>query len=137
MQEFNDLLLTYKNKIEKTINLISEEELKVYENKMEVKFGYQLSYYILHFGYLALNHIELLGINNKQNFDSDMVKFTNNLHSLFAETKNLIAIYKATDDICSFVDKEDFVYQFDIVSQKMESLNTNMICFIKNLFLNA
>ena len=137
MQEFKNLLATYKNKIEKSVNLISEKELKIYENKMEVKFGYQLSYYILNFGYLALNHIELLGINSKQNFESDMVITTNNLHSGFEETKNLIAIYKTTDNVYYLVDKDDFVYSFDNVLLKKEPLNINMICFIKDLFLNA
>ena len=72
-----------KNNLEKCKNLIKVEQLNNIEKEIKIKFGNELKKYILEYGYLAYEYIELYGINSKQGIESDMVKQTLYLHKYF------------------------------------------------------
>jgi len=82
-----------KNNLEKCKSLIKVEQLNNIEKEIKIKFGNELKKYILEYGYLAYEYIELYGINSKQGIESDMVKQTLYLHKYFPKTINYIAVF--------------------------------------------
>lgn len=118
--------------IEYTKNLVTENDIQQLEEITESKFGEELKFYILNYGYLALNNIEFFGVNSKQMSKSDMIKTTTELHLNFDLTKNLVALIKSTDDIYYLVDEFDDVFRFDSYINTIEPLNIKLSTFIKN-----
>lgn len=136
MEIFKQIIKNFEDKIEYTKNLIDEKDISVYEEAINAKLGKYLKYYVLHYGYLALDDIEFLGINSKQGLKSDMIETTKTLHENFSKTQNYIAFFKTTDDIYYLVDESDNVYRFDSFVDELKPLNTNLINFIKETFYN-
>lgn len=118
--------------VEYTKNLVTEKDIQHLEEITESKFGEELKFYILNYGYLALNNIEFFGVNSKQMSKSDMIKTTTELHLNFDLTKNLVALIKSTDDIYYLVDEFDDVFLFDSYINTIEPLNIKLSTFIKN-----
>ena len=54
------------NEIEHTNNLISTDQLHIVEEELNVKFGENLTNYILKYGYLAYEDVEFYGITSNQ-----------------------------------------------------------------------
>ena len=100
----------------------------------DVKFGPQLKYYILNFGYMAKNYIEFLGINSKQELKSDMILYTKNLHKDFNVTKNYIVFNNPSDSIYILTDKNDNMYKFDGVEKNLTPLNITLVKYIEEEF---
>lgn len=134
MQEFENLIKKYENNFDCTTNLVDEDFVETCENELNVKFGPQLKYYILNFGYMAKNYIEFLGINSKQELKSDMVIYTKNLHKDFNITKNYIVFNNPSDSIYILVDKSDKVFKFDSVSEKLSPMNIFLVSYIEEEF---
>ena len=53
-------------------NIISSEVLKMAEDTIGIKFGNQLSEYLLKYGYLGYKSVELYGMNSNQGLNSDL-----------------------------------------------------------------
>ena len=81
---------------------------------MGVQIGKELADYILQYGYLAFEYSELYGINSRQFLESDMVKQTIYLHSYYPETREYIAIENHGEGDYYIVDKNDYIYEFDV-----------------------
>lgn len=132
MINFKQMVESFGNDIEFSNNLINENNIASFENEIESKFGDELKYYILNYGYLAMNDIEFFGINSKQMSKSDMIQTTKDLHTNFNLTQNLIAFMKSTDDIYYLIDENDKMFRFDSVVSTLTPLEIDLITFIKN-----
>lgn len=122
--------------IEYTKNLITENDIQKLEEITESRFGEELKFYILNYGYIALNNIEFFGVNSKQMEKSDMIRTTTEIHLNFDLTKNLVALIKSTDDIYYLVDEFDNVFRFDSYINTIKPLNIKLSTFIKNTLEN-
>ena len=98
--------------VDYSYNRANEAFLPKMESLLGVRIGKQLKDYIINYGYLGYNHIELFGVNNSQGIESDMIKQTLLLHKQFDVTRNLIAIEDQGDGDYYLVDETDMVYRF-------------------------
>lgn len=99
--------------VEMSDALIDLNTLKAAEEATNVKFGNELTAYLLRYGYLGFGHIELYGMNSRQGMDSDMVKQTIYLHHYYPQTSGLIAVENQGEGDYYLVDQEDKVLNFD------------------------
>lgn len=125
------------NNVDYSFNRISESFLLEIESIVGVKIGEQLKDYILHYGYLGYEHIELFGVNNAQKTDSDMIQRTLFLHKRFDNTKGLIAIEDQGDGDYYLVNSEDAVYRFIAGSKELLVTNMKLNEYILNRFLSV
>lgn len=119
-----------KNGIEYTKNIVSEPELYMLKAQFNLKFGNELTYYILNFGYLAYESVEFYGINSRQGVKSDMLTQTIYLNKHFPCTKNLIALENIGEGEYYLVDSKDKIYQFISEENKLNEINLTLIEYI-------
>ena len=122
--------------IDHAFDRISVDRVEEIENTIGVSFGEQLKKYVVKYGYLGYKHVELLGVNNHQGINSDMVKQTLKLHEHFEKTKNLIAIEDLGNGDYSMVDSEDSVYRFVATNNELIEQNTDLFEYILQRFLD-
>ncbi len=115
------------NQVDFSSNTIDVKMLGTVETAVGVKFGDELTEYVLKYGYLGFEFVELYGVNSRQRLDSDMIKQTIYLHKYFPKTNHYVAIENQGDGDYYLVDGKDYVFEFD-TSQK-EIINTNMKLF--------
>lgn len=123
-----------KNNLEKCKNLIKVEQLNNIEKEIKIKFGNELKKYILEYGYLAYEYIELYGINSKQGIESDMVKQTLYLHKYFPKTINYIAVENLGDGNYHIVDNKDNIYKYISEEDKIVDIQLKLFKYIMNRF---
>ncbi len=123
-----------KNNLEKCKNLIKVEQLNNIEKEIKIKFGNELKKYILEYGYLAYEYIELYGINSKQGIESDMVKQTLYLHKYFPKTINYIAVENLGDGNYHIVDNKDNIYKYISEEDKIVDMQLKLFKYIMNRF---
>lgn len=99
-------------KLESASRKIREGSIPFYESHFGMKFGEQLRYYLLNFGYLAYRNVELLGINKDQNLESDMVVVTDNVRKHCRDFKPFVVIENQGDGDYYLVDEDDKVWRF-------------------------
>ena len=123
-----------KNNLEKCKNLIKVEQLNNIEKEIKIKFGNELKKYILEYGYLAYEYIELYRINSKQGIESDMVKQTLYLHKYFPKTINYIAVENLGDGNYHIVDNKDNIYKYISEEDKIVDMQLKLFKYIMNRF---
>ena len=123
-----------KYDVEYSTNLIKKEELIKVSDAMGVQIGKELADYILEYGYLAFEYSELYGINSRQFLESDMVKQTIYLHSYYPETSEFIAIENQGDGDYYLVDRNDYIYEFDVEMSTLTPTFTTLYEHILNRF---
>lgn len=109
--------------VECTMNVVDEAFIGIAESELGVGFGIQLRNYILKYGYLAFEDIELYGINSKQKLQSDMISQTLYLHKYFELTKNYIALENTGEGIYILVGSNDKVYKYDSEQDVIQNLH--------------
>ena len=72
-----------ENDVDKGNALIDVKLLEQAEQTVGVRFGEELTEYLLKYGYLGYEYIELYGMNSRQGLESDMIKQTLYLHKYF------------------------------------------------------
>ena len=120
--------------VEYSTNLIKQEDLIKVTDKMGVQIGKELADYILKYGYLAFEYSELYGINSRQFLESDMVKQTIYLNSYYPETREYIAIENQGEGDYYLVDKNDYIYEFDVEMNTLTPTLTKLYEYILNRF---
>lgn len=123
-----------KNSVEKSDSLIDEKMLKQIENYIGVKIGGILSQYLLKYGYLSYEYIELYGITKLQGTDSDMVKQTLYLHEYFPLTKKCIALENQGEGDYYLVNSEDKVFEYDTELGELTDMKLNLEDYILQRF---
>ena len=122
------------NKFEHSDNLINKQDLDRIETTIGVHFGEQLKEYVLTYGYLAHQYIELLGINSVQMLDSDMVVQTLNLHQYHPKTVGFVAIENLGAGFWGLVDKDDNAFEYDAETGQLKALNMKLSEYIVQRF---
>lgn len=116
-------------------SLISINEVKKVESIIGMKVGQQLKEYMVNYGYLIYEGIELYGITARQEVeDSDIVKQTLYLHKYFPSTKGYIAIENQGDGDYYLVDSRDTVYEFISEEGKLKSTGLKLFNYITQRF---
>lgn len=97
--------------VDYSFNRVDRSFLPEMENLVGVRLGEQLKNYIICYGYLGYEYVELFGINNSQGIKSDMIQRTLFVHKQFDVTAGLIAIEDQGDGDYYLVDENDRVYR--------------------------
>ena len=126
-----------ENAVDQSKSLIDVEMLERAEKKVGVRFGEGLTEYLLKYGYLGFEYVELYGINSCQGLDSDMVKQTLYLHKYFPETVPMIAIENQGDGIYYLVNSEDEVYEYDSGLKQLKKTKFTLFEYILQRFKTA
>lgn len=123
------------NQVLFTKNLVGEEKIQEIESIIRVVIGPKLKEYILKYGFLCFEYIELYGINSKQGINSDMIKTTLMLHEQYPSTKRMIALENRGDGEYILVDEEDNTYKIDTsIDYNVRPLNKDLFDYIIDRF---
>lgn len=125
------------NHCEHAENLVSEDLLELAQEQIGLKFGSQLKEYLLKYGYLGYQWVELYGMNYDQELDTDLLEQTLYLHKYFALSKSLIALEFLGDNRYALVDSNDSVYICDFNRNSIENQNMKLFDYILKRFENA
>ena len=120
--------------VDYSYNRVNESFLSEMERVLGVKIGKQLKDYIISYGYLGYEYVELFGVNNSQLTNSDMIKRTVFLHEKFESTRGLIALEDQGDGDFYLVDCQDMVYRFAVGSNKLTKTNLTLEEYILDRF---
>ena len=126
-----------ENAVDQSDSLIDVDMLECAEKKVGLWFGEALTEYLLKYGYLGFEYVELYGINSRQGLDSDMIKQTLYLHKYFPETNSFIAIENQGDGTYYLVDSEDEVYEYDAGLKQLKNTKLTLFEYILQRFKTA
>lgn len=125
------------NEVYCTKNTITFDDIKGIEEEIGLSLGYELSQYILKYGYLAYKHIELYGVNSKQKIESDMIKQTKYLHKYFPKTIDYIALGNMGDGDYILVSSDDDVFEYFSEDDQIYNLGMKLFEYIVKIFTEA
>ena len=122
------------NECDYTRKVISSDVLKMTEEQIGIKFGNQLSEYLLKYGYLGYKSIELYGMNSNQGLNSNLFEQTMYLHNSFEITKPYIAIDKIKEKIYTLIDSNDNMYICDLEKNVIKNVDIKLFDYILKRF---
>ena len=126
-----------ENSVDQCNALINSETLELAEKQIGLSFGEELTEYLLKYGYLGYEYIELYGINANQGLKSDMVTQTEYLHKYFPLTKSFIALENQGEGDYYVVNSKDEVYEYISEQNKLLETGLSLFEYILNRFQNA
>ncbi|MEE1502963.1 MAG: SMI1/KNR4 family protein [Acutalibacteraceae bacterium] len=121
-----------KHNLEFSSDRVDKTFLYEVKKKLSVAISRQLKEYLLNYGYLAYQHLEFLGINSKQLWESDMITTTIKLHQMYEVTQGLLAIKKDDGEIYHLVDGLGFVYRFIPSESRLFAVYQDVDTYIMN-----
>ncbi len=107
------------------------------EKAVGVNFGEELTEYLLKYGYLGFEYVELFGMNSRQGLESDLVKQTLYMHKYFPATSALVAIENQGEGDYFMVDSEDAVYEYDTSLKQLRKTGQKLFEYIEQRFESA
>ena len=122
------------NECDYSRNIISLEVLKMAEDTIGIKFGNQLSDYLLKYGFLGYKTIELYGMNSNQGLNSNLFEQTMYLHSSYEITRPYIAIDEINDTTYALIDSDDNIYICDIEKNVINNADIKLYDYIYKRF---
>lgn len=122
------------NQVDMNSNTIDKSMVKQAEKVVSVRFGKELTEYLLKYGYLGYKHVELFGINPNQGLESDLVKQTLYIHEQFPATSDLVAIENQGDGDYYLVDSNDNVYEYDTSVKRLRKTGNKLFEYILQRF---
>ena len=128
LKEFID-----NHEVDYSFNRVDESFLPEMEELVGVSLGKQLINYIIKYGYLGYDYVELFGINNSQGIKSDMIQRTLFLHKQFGVTVGFVAIEDQGDGDFYLVDENDKVYHL-MPDKSMKDTGLDFEGYILNRF---
>ena len=117
-----------------TKNIVTNEVLKMVEDGIGIKFGTQLTEYIMRYGYLGFEDKELYGLNSLQGMNSDLFEQTMTLHDYFAITKPYICREKVSEHGYALIDSNDNIYLYNTTTNELKELNIKLYDYILKRF---
>lgn len=123
-----------ENDVDKSNACISVEMLENAENALGLKFGEELTEYLLKYGYLAFEDIEFYGMNSRQGLTSDMVTQTLYLHKYFPSTSTFVAIENQGDGYYILVNGIDEIYEYNSERNTLNQTGLSLFAFILERF---
>ena len=118
--------------IDYTKNLVSSEELKLLEEKINCKFGPRLREYLLTYGYIGFESIEFYGINSRQLERSSLISKTIYLHKYFPKTIGFVAFENQGEGDYYLVDEPDKRFNYDSETDIFKEIKMNLLEYIIN-----
>lgn len=118
-------------------NLINIDQVESVEEAVGVSFGGELVKYIVKYGFLIFEDIELYGVDARQMLDSDLVKQTIYLHKYFPKTKGYVALENQGDGVYAVVDANDEVFQYISETDTLKDTGKSFFQYILNRFQEA
>lgn len=122
------------NQVDYSNNTIDKSMLKQAEKTVSVRFGKELTEYLLKYGYLGYKHAEFFGINRTQGLESDLVKQTMYVHEQFPDTSDLVAIENQGEGDYYLVDSSDNVYEYDTNVKRLQKTGNKLFDHILQRF---
>ena len=122
------------NQVDYNNNTIDKSMLKQAEKAVSVRFGKELTEYLLKYGYLGYKHVEFFGINRNQGLESDLVKQTQYVHEQFPATSDLVAIENQGEGDYYLVDSSDNVYEYDTNVKRLRKTGNKLFDHILQRF---
>lgn len=116
---------------------IDASMLEQAEKATGTKFGKELTAYLLKYGYLGFEHVELYGMNSRQGLKSDLVSQTKYLHQHYPDTSSLVAIENQGEGDYYLVDGEDNVYEYDTNMKQLRKTGLKLFKYILKRFKAA
>lgn len=107
------------------------------EKEVGLRFGEELTEYLLKYGYLGYEHIELYGMNSRQGLESDMVKQTLYLHKYFPVTHGYVALENQGEGDYYLVNSDDEVYEYISEQNKLFDTGMDLYQYILRRFQDA
>lgn len=104
------------------------------EKATGTKFGEELAVYLLKYGYLGFEHVELYGMNSRQGLKSDLVSQTMYMHQYYPDTSSLVAIENQGEGDYYLVDSEDNVYEYDTNIKQLRKTGLKLFEYILKRF---
>ena len=123
-----------KNDVDFAAHLIKKADLELAENELGVKFGPQLTEYLLDYGYLGFESVEFYGMNSRQGLKSDMITQTHYLHKYYAATGPYIAFENYGEGDYMLVDSNDNVFRFISEVNKLIKTDKKLFDYILTRF---
>lgn len=123
--------------IDFTKNVIGAHQIAQVEEWLGICLGDELEEYILKYGYLGYEDVELYGINSRQFEKSDMITQTEYLHKYFNKTMNYIGLENIGDGIYILIDAQDNIYNYDSETDDLISLNLKLFEYILKRFTSV
>lgn len=104
------------------------------EKTIGIKFGDELTEYLLKYGYLGFEYVELYGMNARQGSNSDLVTQTQYMHKYYPDTSSLIAIENQGEADYYLVDSDDNVYEYDTNIKQLRKTDLKLFEYIVRRF---
>lgn len=122
------------NDIIKAQQCVDENFLIKIQMSFGIKMGKELTDYILNYGFLIYDSVELYGINAKQKECSDLISQTIYLHKYFDKTKGFFALENIGDGMYSVINSNDEVFVFDSIENVINKTNLSLNEYILKRF---
>ena len=126
-----------ENNVDQSNALIDVKLLEQAEKEVGLRFGEELTEYLLKYGYLSYEYIELYGMNSRQGLESDMVKQTLYLHKYFPATQGYVALENQGEGDYYIVNSNDEVYEYISEQNKLLKTGMNLNQYILHRFQEA
>lgn len=117
--------------------LVDVTVVEAAEKEVGVEFGGELTKYILNYGYLAFEYVELYGMNSRLGLDSNMIKQTKYLHQYYPATKSYIAIENQGEGDYYIVNSDDRVFGYDTELDRLTDTELSLFEYILKRFEEA
>lgn len=122
------------NDVDMSKNLVDTVMIEAAEKEVSVKFGDELTRYLLQYGYLGFEYVELYGMNSNLILGSNMIKQTLYLHKYYPITMAYIAIENQGEGIYYIVNTNDRVFCYDTELDKLEDTGLSLFEYILKRF---
>ena len=117
--------------VEFTTRVPSCETVNAVEAALNCRLGKQMKEYLLSFGSLWKDSIELYGVNEIQKLDSDLVKTTLNVAEYYDKMHGMVVIDNLGDGQYVFCDQNDMIFKMPVeVSDPPISLNVDLAHYL-------
>lgn len=123
-----------ENEVDRGKDPVDVGTLEAAERIVNVKFGEALTEYLLRYGYLAYESVELYGMNARLGLDSNLVKQTLYLHKYFPKTKGCVALENRGEGDYYVVNGEDEVLEYDTGLKELIPTNLTLFAYILQRF---
>ena len=126
--------------IQHNVTIVIVELMRLCSNrqkKLQALVGKELTAYLLKYGYLGFEHVELYGMNSRQGLKSDLVSQTKYLHQHYPDTSSLVAIENQGEGDYYLVDSEDNVYEYDTNMKQLRKTGLKLFKYILKRFKAA
>ena len=128
-------LFIERNGVNKGRGVATYTVVRKVEKVLDINFGPQLIQYVMEYGYLGYDSIELFGIYTINAWEhTDMVKETLYLRHNFPATQKLVALENRGDGDYFLVDSDDYVYEYDTEVDELRKTNQTLFEYILSRF---